>query len=251
MISLNNFKALDFYQSAWNTGTPESKCISNIYEAKVTSFSWGICFYLLQVSIPRSVWVTSNTFLSSLWILTSHTSNCVFLQQSPLCNVLMRETVSYVGISRYPRMCLLVQKNDRCGSNIAVLHAKLWEISTVINALEVHGIDNHLVFSHFTHHLWCRIYASVSWVSIDSGNGLSPFAHQTITWSNAVLLSIVTLETNLGKILIKIHNFSFININLKYRLWNGSRFVQGGDEFIKDIRAIINSWRSRFCHPKY
>ena len=37
---------------------------------------------------------------------------------------------------------------------------------------------------------WCRIYASVNWVIIGSGNGLSPVWRQAITWTNAGLLSV-------------------------------------------------------------
>ena len=37
---------------------------------------------------------------------------------------------------------------------------------------------------------WCRIYASVTRVSIGSGNGLSPIRHQAITRSNAHFLSL-------------------------------------------------------------
>ena len=34
-----------------------------------------------------------------------------------------------------------------------------------------------------------HIYASVNWVSVGSGNGLSPIRRQAITWTNTGLLS--------------------------------------------------------------
>ena len=45
------------------------------------------------------------------------------------------------------------------------------------------------------------IYASVNWVSIGSGNGLSPVRRQAITGTNADILSIGLLETNFNEIL--------------------------------------------------
>ena len=45
-------------------------------------------------------------------------------------------------------------------------------------------------------------------VSIGSGIGLSPVRRQTITWTNAGLLSIGPLETNSSEIWIETENFS-------------------------------------------
>ena len=42
----------------------------------------------------------------------------------------------------------------------------------------------------------------VNWVSIDSGNGLSPLRHQAIIWKNAAVLSIEPLATNFIEIWI-------------------------------------------------
>ena len=47
--------------------------------------------------------------------------------------------------------------------------------------------------------LWCCIYTSITWVSIGSGNGLSPVRRQAITWINTDLLSIGPLGTNLSE----------------------------------------------------
>ena len=47
-------------------------------------------------------------------------------------------------------------------------------------------------------------YMSVNWVSIGSGNGLSPVQCQAITWTNAGLLLIGLLGTNFSEIQIKI-----------------------------------------------
>ena len=44
----------------------------------------------------------------------------------------------------------------------------------------------------------------MNWISIGSGNGLSPIRHQAISWTNAHLLSIAPLETNFIQILFKI-----------------------------------------------
>ena len=50
------------------------------------------------------------------------------------------------------------------------------------------------------------MYVSVNWVSIGPGNGLSLVRHQAVTWTNADLLLIEPLGTNLNlsEILIEI-----------------------------------------------
>ena len=62
---------------------------------------------------------------------------------------------------------------------------------------------------------WCRIYASVNWISIGSGNGLSPVQRQVITCTNAGLLSIRYLGIYLSEIGFGILSFSFKKIHLK------------------------------------
>ena len=75
---------------------------------------------------------------------------------------------------------------------------------------------------------WCRIYASMNWVSIGSYNGLSPIRHQIIIQTNARLLSIGPLGTNVSEILIKIINFSFTKIHLKMSSAKWRPFGPGG-----------------------
>ena len=50
----------------------------------------------------------------------------------------------------------------------------------------------------------CRLYASVNWVSIGSGNGLSPIRCQAITWANAGVLSVGPVRTHFSEIRIGI-----------------------------------------------
>ena len=71
----------------------------------------------------------------------------------------------------------------------------------------------------------CRIYASVKRVSICSNNGLSPIRPQAIIWTNAGLLPIGPLRTNL----IKIQNFSFTKMHLKTSSEKWWPFCPGGD----------------------
>ena len=78
----------------------------------------------------------------------------------------------------------------------------------------------------------CRIYASVNGVSIGSGNGLSPVRRQTITWTNADVLSIWPLRTNFSEIWIEMHNLSFTKMHLKVSSAKWRPFYSGGDELI-------------------
>ena len=52
------------------------------------------------------------------------------------------------------------------------------------------------------------MYASVNWVSISWGKGLSPVGRQAITWTNAYSLSIGPLRTNFSEILNRNSNIS-------------------------------------------
>ena len=49
----------------------------------------------------------------------------------------------------------------------------------------------------------CHMYASLNWVIISSGNGLSPVRRQAIAWANGDLLSIGPLGTNFSEIRTK------------------------------------------------
>ena len=72
-----------------------------------------------------------------------------------------------------------------------------------------------LKFCHLTY--WGRV--THKWVSkltiIGSDNGLSPGQHHAIIWTNAGILIIGPLGTNLKEILIEIHTFSFKKIHFK------------------------------------
>ena len=60
-----------------------------------------------------------------------------------------------------------------------------------------------------------RIYASVNYTIIGSDNGLSPGRRQAIIQTNAGILLIGTLGTNLDETFIKIEIFSLTNLHLK------------------------------------
>ena len=77
-----------------------------------------------------------------------------------------------------------------------------------------------------------REYASVNWVSIGSGNGLSPVRRQAITWTNAGLLSFGPLGTNFSEMRIKIQDFSFTKAHLKMSSAKWRPFCQGDNMLI-------------------
>ena len=60
---------------------------------------------------------------------------------------------------------------------------------------------------------WYVLY--VLHIIIGSDNGLSPYGHQAIIWTNAGILLIGPLGTSFSEILIKIHAFSFKKMHLK------------------------------------
>ena len=77
--------------------------------------------------------------------------------------------------------------------------------------------------------------ASVNWVSIGSGNGLSPVRRHAITWTNAGLMSIRPLGTIFSEIQIKITKFSFMKMHLNVSSAKWRPFCPGGDELNKNV----------------
>ena len=68
-------------------------------------------------------------------------------------------------------------------------------------------------------------------IIIGSDNGLSPGRRQAIIWTNAGILLIRTLVTNLSEILGKIYSFSFKKMHLKMSSAKGRLFTLGFNEF--------------------
>ena len=79
----------------------------------------------------------------------------------------------------------------------------------------------------------CPPNVSLNWVSIGSGNGLSPVQRQAITWTNAGLLSTGPLGTIFHEIWIKIQKLSFMKMHLNLSSAQWRPFCPGGDELSK------------------
>ena len=90
---------------------------------------------------------------------------------------------------------------------------------------------------------WCRINASVNWVSIGSRNGLSPVRRQAITRTNTDLLSIRHLGTTFSDIWIEIKKtVTFTKIHLKLSSAKWLPFCSGG--------WVNMGYRLMFCRIK-
>ena len=76
------------------------------------------------------------------------------------------------------------------------------------------------------------IYASMNWISIGSGDGLSPTYSATSHYMNQYWLIVNwTFRNNLpSEIRIKIHDFSFMKIHMKISSVKWRPFCPGGDE---------------------
>ena len=72
---------------------------------------------------------------------------------------------------------------------------------------------------------------------ISSDNGLSPGGRQTIIWTNAGILLIRNLGTNLSEILSEIHTFSFKKMHLKTSSAKWRPFCLGLNELINLLPA--------------
>ena len=84
---------------------------------------------------------------------------------------------------------------------------------------------------------WCRINASVKWVSIGSCIALSPVRCQAITWTHAGLLSIGLLGTNFSE--IRILSFSFKKMHLKLSSAKMAAILSRG--------RYVSTWVSMWC----
>ena len=75
---------------------------------------------------------------------------------------------------------------------------------------------------------------------IGSDNGLSPGRRQAIIWTNAGILFIRTLGTNLSEILSEIHAFSFKKMHLKMASAKWRPFCHGLNVLTGDIVGEIH-----------
>ena len=89
----------------------------------------------------------------------------------------------------------------------------IWRLGTCRFHLQVPDIQ--VFCSNLTH--WGRVthICVRNLTVIGSDNGSSPGLHQGIIWTNAGILLIGPLGTNLSGILIEIHTFSFNKMHLK------------------------------------
>ena len=78
-----------------------------------------------------------------------------------------------------------------------------------------------------------HIYASVNWVNIISGNGLSPRQHRAIIWTNADILSIRPKGIYSNEIIFEIQIFSFKKMHLNMSSAKWRPFCPGGDELMR------------------
>ena len=93
-------------------------------------------------------------------------------------------------------------------------------------------------------------YASVNWVSIGSGNRLSPVRRQAMTWTIACLLSIRLIGTNFSQCEIRI---GILSISFKKNAFeivvckHGDHFCPGGDGWERPVN--LTSSKSRRMMP--
>ena len=103
--------------------------------------------------------------------------------------------------------------NGLVGASFDEIRNKDIKLFTQHNALEMSPVKCRPVC--LTH--WGRVtHICVAYLTIiDSDNGLSPRRRQAIIWTNAEILLIRPLGTNVSEMLIEIHTFSFKKMHLK------------------------------------
>ena len=81
---------------------------------------------------------------------------------------------------------------------------------------------------------------------IGSDNGLSPDWHQAIIWTNADLLLIGPLGTNISEILIEILTFSFKKMHMKASSAKRRPFCLGLNVLTRDVIIASSNCLSTF-----
>ena len=108
----------------------------------------------------------------------------------------------------------------------------------VFQSRHIHNMGPYQNRTRLTH--WVRVtHICVSKLTIiGSDNGLSPGRRQAIIWTNAGILLIRPLRTNVSEILIEIHIFSFKKIHLKTSSAKWRPFRLGLNVFKKDCAVV-------------
>ena len=86
-----------------------------------------------------------------------------------------------------------------------------------------------------------HIYTSVNWVSISSGNGLSPVRCQAITWTNAAYCQLDSWEQISVKFESEFHHFHSRKCIWNCRLPIRRPFCPGGDELNDGSASVMQS----------
>ena len=165
---------------------------------------------------------------NSLAILFNLSQNCHWSSRQALYNVSCHPALHGIGKYQIFEMCHTSGlSNTLCITLIGELQGANW-----------------IYEKEWRLHLWsmavfltielisplCRIYTSANWVSIGSGNGLSPHQRQAITWTNADFnwTPRNKLETNFNDIRIRILSFSCKKLHLKLSFGNMAAILSRG-----------------------
>ena len=137
----------------------------------------------------------------------------------------------------------LIESSRPCGSSSFRVNTKHSEMFALAPTVKRHNLCCSLTIClmrrwHLTH--WHRVtqICGGNLTITGSGNGLSPGRRQASIWTTAKLFIIGPLGTNLRKILIEIHTFSFKKMHLKVSgKWRP--FCVGLGEFKQTLFVVI------------
>ena len=154
--------------------------------------------------------VMPSLFLIVLWALLKEKSLEILNLSSNYCFSMLLSSYLY-----YPYDFFLLSSGWNviavCVSisihnNSSILVMITWVISTLMSK-KIHN-------AYFTHWGWVMHICVSKPTTNGSDNGLSPGRRQTIIWTNAGILLIGPLGTNLSEILSEIHTFSLKKMHL-------------------------------------
>ena len=126
----------------------------------------------------------------------------------------------------------------------------IFELWTGCRILPSHYLIKGMTLTH-----WGRvthIYVSKLAVIIGSDNGLSPGRRQAITWTNAGILLIRTLGTNISEILCKHHVFSYKKMHLKMSSGKWRPFCLGLNVLKRYFTSLYSlCWPTEWYHTSW
>ena len=129
----------------------------------------------------------------------------------------------------FSAICMVNRLEAKLFECFDITATPLWKILQYKSGAFINSFWTFMNTEHLNKSPPSAIYASVHWVGICSGNGLSPVRRQAITWTDAELLPFAPIGTNFSEIWIEILTSWYQKIGLKMSSVKVSAMLSRGE----------------------